>query len=143
MKQILTAFLFALCASLGSAQTLKVGSLHPLIGDLARQVGGDRMVIVDVLKPGSDMHHFEPTAKDVASLKGVSLVLASGKHLENYLDNLRDSLGSVPVVEVGRTIPSIRSTRTQSCSCAARPTRRAASTPTGGTARKTCSAQRV
>jgi zinc/manganese transport system substrate-binding protein len=108
MKQILTAFLFAFCASLGSAQTLKVGSLHPLIGDLARQVGGDRVVIVDVLKPGSDMHHFEPTAKDVASLKGVLLVLASGKHLENYLDNLRDSLGGVPVIEVGRTIPSIK-----------------------------------
>ncbi|MFZ4596628.1 MAG: metal ABC transporter substrate-binding protein, partial [Verrucomicrobiaceae bacterium] len=60
------------------------------------------------LKPGSDMHHFEPTAKDVASLKGVLLVLASGKHLENYLDNLRDSLGGVPVIEVGRTIPSIK-----------------------------------
>ncbi len=109
MKQIL-ALAFVFLAGWCPAQTIKVAALHPLLGDLARQVGGNRVEVADMLKPGGDIHHFEPTAKDLTQLKGVALVLASGKHLESYLDNLRDSLGSVPVVEVGRTIPSIKIT---------------------------------
>jgi zinc/manganese transport system substrate-binding protein len=88
---------------------LKVASLHPLLGDLARQIGGKHVQVVDLLKPGMDAHHFEPSGKDIGTIKGVSLVLASGKHLESYLDKLADSLGSgVKIVEVGRTIPSIK-----------------------------------
>jgi zinc/manganese transport system substrate-binding protein len=109
MKHIV-AFTLVLLAGWCPAQTIKVAALHPLIGDLARQVGGNRVEVVDMLKPGGDVHHFEPTAKDLTQLKGAALVLASGKHLESYLDNLRDSLGGVPVVEVGRTIPSIKIT---------------------------------
>jgi zinc/manganese transport system substrate-binding protein len=41
-------------------------------------------------------------------MKGAALVLASGKGIESYLTNLRDSLPGVPVVEVGRNIPSIK-----------------------------------
>lgn len=107
MKNALTLLAFFAAAGLASAQ-LKVAALHPLLGDLARQVGGDKVQVIDLLKPGGDSHHFEPSGKDLAQLKGVALVLASGKHLESYLDKLRDTLGAVPVVEVGKTIPSIK-----------------------------------
>ena len=107
MKTFLTT-LSLFIVTISYAQTFKVAALHPLIGDLARQVGGQRVEVVDMLKPGGDIHHFEPTARDLQSMKGSVLILASGKHLESYLDNLRDSVGSVPVVEVGRTIPSIK-----------------------------------
>lgn len=105
---LLTAFV-ALSFGLGAQAELKVATLHPLLGDLARQVGGANVQVVDLLKPGMDAHHFEPTAKDLASIKGISLVLASGKHLESYLDKLSDSLaGTAKIVEVGKTIPSIK-----------------------------------
>jgi zinc/manganese transport system substrate-binding protein len=88
---------------------LKVIALHPIIGDLARQVGGKNVQVVDLLKPGGDVHHFEPTSRDIASIKGVRLVLASGKHLESFLDKLKDSVGSgIKIVEVGRPIPSLK-----------------------------------
>lgn len=103
-------FLLALLALLSPAKAdLKVAALHPILGDLARQVGGEHVVVTDLLKPGGDSHHFEPTSKDIASIKGVTLVLASGKHLESYLDKLADSLGSgVKIIEVGKPIPSIK-----------------------------------
>jgi zinc/manganese transport system substrate-binding protein len=42
-------------------------------------------------------------------MKGMRMIFASGKHLESYLDKLRDSLGAgVPIVEVGKTIPSLK-----------------------------------
>jgi ABC-type Zn uptake system ZnuABC Zn-binding protein ZnuA len=60
------------------------------------------------LKPGGDVHHFEPTAKDIASMRGSRLILASGKNLESYLDKLRDSVGpGVEVFEVGKLVPSV------------------------------------
>ncbi|HUF64117.1 MAG TPA: metal ABC transporter substrate-binding protein [Verrucomicrobiales bacterium] len=90
---------------------LRVATTHPLIGDLARQVGGERVAVIDILRPGQDLHHFEPAASDLRALAGVALVLASGKNLESYLPKLRDSLGpGVRIVEVGRSIPSLKVT---------------------------------
>lgn len=106
------AFLAALALSLSVSQAapLKVASLHPIISDLARQVGGAQVQVIDILKPGGDIHHFEPAPKDIAAMRGSKLLLASGKELETYLDKLRDSIGSgVRLIEVGETIPSLPS----------------------------------
>ncbi len=107
MKHLLTA-LTLLGLTMTAQAKIKIISLHPLLGDLARQVAGDTAEVVDLLKPGGDVHHFEPTARDVASMKGAAIILASGKGLENFLGNLRDSVPGVPLIEVGRTIPSIK-----------------------------------
>ena len=94
---------------------LKVASLHPIVGDLVKQVGGDHVEVVQVLKPGTDLHHFSPSAKDIAAMRGATIVFASGKGMESYLDKLRDSLGGgVTLIEVGRTVPSIKISADQS-----------------------------
>ena len=109
MTRILTIVLSLALAAAAHAE-LKVAALHPLIADLARQVGGKNVEVVSLIKPGMEVHHFEPTSKDISSLKGVSLVLASGKGLENYLGKLGDSLGATAnIIEVGKTIPSLKS----------------------------------
>jgi ABC-type Zn uptake system ZnuABC Zn-binding protein ZnuA len=106
MKTILAAF--ALSLAIGQAAPLKVASLHPIVADLARQVGGANVEVIEILKPGGDIHHFEPAPKDIAAMRGAKLLLASGKELETYLDKLRDSLGAgIKLVEVGEKIPSI------------------------------------
>lgn len=106
MKTFLAVF--ALSLVVGQAAPLKVASLHPLVSDLARQVGGDNIELIEILKPGGDIHHFEPAPKDIAAMRGSKLLLASGKDLETYLGKLRDSLGSnVKLVEVGEKVPSI------------------------------------
>lgn len=107
MKRLLATASLLLFSVTAMAE-IKVIALHPLLGDLARQVAGDKAQVVDLLKPGGDAHHFEPTARDVATMKGAAIIFASGKGLENFLGNLRDSVPGVPVVEVGRTIPSIK-----------------------------------
>lgn len=108
--------LFALLAALTAlspfsalADPLRVVVTHPLLGDLTRQVGGDKIVVVDLLKAGGDIHHFEPTASDLTAMRGAKLVLASGKHLEGYLPKIQASLGAgVRLVEVGKPIPSLK-----------------------------------
>jgi zinc/manganese transport system substrate-binding protein len=103
------ALLCLLISTLTASAAVKVGTLHPILADVTRQVGGAHVEVIEVLKAGGDVHHFEPSAKDVASMRGSVLLLAMGKHLETYLDKLRDSVGSgVKVVEVGRLIPSLK-----------------------------------
>ncbi len=92
-----------------SGAEIKVSSLHPLLGDMARKIGGEHVEVVDLLKPNGNLHTFEPAAKDIAQAKGSVLVLASGKKLEPYLDSLKDSLkNSTPpctILELGEKIP--------------------------------------
>lgn len=96
------------CTGLSHAQ-LKVATLHPILGDLARQVGGTRVIVVELLKPGQDVHHFDPSARTLSETRNAKLVLASGKGLEGYLGKLRDNLGhEVKIVEVGKLIPSLK-----------------------------------
>jgi zinc/manganese transport system substrate-binding protein len=113
-RQLLTiaGLMFSLMTAASANARLKVAATHPLIGDLARQVGGENIEVVDLLKPGGDLHRFEPSARELAQLKDVAIVFASGKHLESFLDKLRDTLGGRGrIVEVGRTIPSIKLSR--------------------------------
>lgn len=107
MKKILWFFAF-LWLALPSEAAVKVATLHPIIADLVRQVGENRVEVVEVLKAGGDVHHFEPSAKDIAMMRGAQLLMASGKNLESYLGKLRDSVGSgVRIVEVGKLVPSV------------------------------------
>jgi len=86
---------------------MEVVSLHPLIGDWAKQVGGDQVKVIDVVKLGTDIHAFKPGASEMRSIDRAKLILASGKNMELYLDGLRDALKpGQAIVEVGRTIPS-------------------------------------
>jgi zinc/manganese transport system substrate-binding protein len=106
MKSIF--FALFLTPALASA-AVKVATLHPILADLTQQVGGDNVEVVEILKAGGDIHHFEPAARDIATMRGSVLLLAMGKHLETYLDKLRDSVGTgVKVVEVGKLIPSVK-----------------------------------
>ncbi len=106
---IKTALWLGLClASVTAHAELKVATLHPLLTDLASQVGGNWVKVRAIAKPGTDMHHFSPSTRDMQELSGADLVLASGKKLENYLGKLRDNLTQgQTLIEVGAAVPSM------------------------------------
>lgn len=90
-----------------SAAALQVAALHPLMADLARQVGGERVGVFDLVGEGGNPHRFEPRPEDLRRMQSSALILASGKGLETYLDRVQATIGGVTVVEIGRTIPSL------------------------------------
>ncbi|NWK55385.1 zinc ABC transporter substrate-binding protein [Verrucomicrobiaceae bacterium N1E253] len=103
--RLVTLFSF-LCLATASAQT-KVVALHPLMADLAKQVGGEHVEVVSLMRAGDDPHHFTPSPTMLNQARGASLYLASGMGLETYLDKLRDTLGnSATILEVGNTLPA-------------------------------------
>jgi len=90
------------------AAELKVASLHPLVGDLLRQVGGEKVEIVDLIGEKGDPHSFEPAPKDLVAAEGASLYFASGMGMEGYLPKLREIVaGKARIVEVGATLPAL------------------------------------
>ncbi len=88
---------------------LAVASLHPLVADLAREIGAGAADVWSVMPSGGDPHAWEPSPRDLIRLGSMDLVLASGKNLEPYLTRLVGQLGNgVDILEVGRTIQSVR-----------------------------------
>jgi len=107
MRSVLATLFPFLAAPLLAAE-LKVASLHPLIGDLARQVGGERVEVVDLIGKNGDPHHFEPVQADLEKAGDAKLYLASGMGLEGYMDSLRGIVGDKAlIVEIGKDLPSI------------------------------------
>ena len=105
--RLATLLLSMLLLPLAAAE-LKVASLHPLLGDLARQVGGDRVEVVDLIGKNGDPHHFEPAPADLEKAAGAKLYLASGMGLESYMGSLREIVaGKATILEVGKDLPSI------------------------------------
>ncbi len=83
-----------------NAEKLMVASLSTVLSDFARQVGGDRVAVVEILKPGEDPHLFEPGPGDVKTISTAQIVLANGLGFEGYLDKLKAGVGKGPVFVV-------------------------------------------
>lgn len=108
MKKVISGIVVAFLCALGAQGALKVASLHPLLSDMARQVGGDAVEVVNLFPENGELHAFEPTASDVAAAAGAQLVLACGKGVEPYLEDLRDSLPArTQVLELGKAVPDV------------------------------------
>ncbi len=105
--RLVSLVLLGLAVTQGWAAQLQVSALHPLMADLARQVGADRVKVFDLVGEGGNPHRFEPKPEDLRKMQSSALILASGKGLEPYLDRVKAAIGGVTVVEVGRTIPSL------------------------------------
>lgn len=94
-----------------SAADVKIAVLHPLLGDLARQVGGDRVEVVDLIGPNGDPHHFEPKPEDLNKAEGATIYLVAGMGLESYLPKLKAIIANKAIlIEVGATLPALEGT---------------------------------
>jgi len=107
MFRVLLTTLLLGFAPLGAAG-LKIAVLHPLLGDLARQLGGGQVEVVDLIGPNGDPHHFEPKPEDLKRADGATIYLVAGMGLESYLPKLKAIIANkATLVEVGATLPAL------------------------------------
>ena len=92
MKKITHLLLFLLTGAFAQAEALRVASLSTVMSDIARQVGGDRVELIEIVKPGVDPHIYEPTPGDLKKISKAQILLASGLGFEGYLEKLRSSV---------------------------------------------------
>jgi zinc/manganese transport system substrate-binding protein len=86
-----------------------VSSFSTVLSEIAREVGGSGVRVVEHVKPGQDPHDFEPRPGDLKQVSKAAVVLLSAKHMEGYVGKLREVVGAgTEVVEVGDRFPSLK-----------------------------------
>src|SRR5450759_323707 len=95
MRAIATlAFVAALAIAAGQAAPAADGKLgvvaaENFYGDIARQVGGDRVVVVSILNnPDQDPHLFETTPGIVRQIANAQIAVLNGANYDPWMEKL-------------------------------------------------------
>ena len=105
----LAALLVAGCSGSGDAGDggggLRVVATTTQVADLAANVGGDRVQVTSLLKPGIDAHDYEPSPADIDAIARADLVVQNGVGLEEWLGDTIESSGFAgPVVDASQGV---------------------------------------
>jgi ABC-type Zn uptake system ZnuABC Zn-binding protein ZnuA len=76
------------------ADKIKIVATVSIIGDVVKNVAGDKIDLVVMVGPDGDAHEYEPTPADSVELAHADIVFENGLHLEHWLDKLHEASGS-------------------------------------------------
>lgn len=92
-----------------SAEPLKVVASFSIIGDFAKNVGGDRIDLTTLVGPDGDAHVYEPSPADAVKMSRADVVLVNGLQFEGFLQRLVDaSATKASVVELTNGVETIK-----------------------------------
>ncbi len=95
--RILTLFLALCLAGSGTEaraeKKVKVIASFSIIGDMAKNVGGDRVELTTLVGPNGDAHVYEPTPADAKAVSAADLVIVNGLGFEGWMDRLIQTSG--------------------------------------------------
>ncbi|MCR5858217.1 zinc ABC transporter substrate-binding protein AztC [Mesorhizobium sp. J428] len=90
------------------AEPLKVVATFSIIGDMAKQVGGDRIDLSVLVGPNGDAHVYEPKPQDAARIGDAQVVLANGLKFEGFINRVVEASGTkAPIVELTKGVTPI------------------------------------
>ncbi len=72
----------------------RVLTTFTVVADMAREVGGDRVEVNSITKPGAEIHGYEPTPSDLKNAAGADLILWNGLGLERWFEQFIDTAGT-------------------------------------------------
>jgi manganese/zinc/iron transport system substrate-binding protein len=79
-----------------------------MIGDLVKQIAGDRVHLTVIMPPGVDPHTFKPSTADLGNVERAGLVLYNGLHLEGKMVDLLEHEMKERAVAITRDVPHDR-----------------------------------
>jgi zinc/manganese transport system substrate-binding protein len=93
-----------------SADRLKVVATFSILGDMVRNVGGERVEVATLVGPNGDAHVYSPTPADGRRLTEARIVFTNGLKFEGWIDRLVKSSGTKAVkVEAARGVKPLKS----------------------------------
>lgn len=69
-----------------------------LVGDIVRNIGGEKIDLSVLLPVGADPHNFEPAPRDVALVSDADLIFTNGAGLESFMSRLLKNAGGQATV---------------------------------------------
>jgi zinc/manganese transport system substrate-binding protein len=94
----------------GQAQEkLKVVATFSILGDLVRNVGGDRVDTVTLVGPNGDAHVYEPTPSDAKRIADAKVIFGNGIGFEGWIPRLVKASGTkAPVVTASTGVKPLK-----------------------------------
>jgi manganese/iron transport system substrate-binding protein len=98
---MITTLLLSACGkNISQGKLTKLVASTTLVGDVVKQIGGDRISLTVLLPVGADPHTYEPRPQDAAAITDAQVVFLNGLELEHSLEPLIESNVVGMVVEV-------------------------------------------
>src|SRR5215210_2538015 len=89
----------------GSRSGVTVVATTTEVADLVREVGGTRVNVEGMLRPGGDPHDYEPRPSDVAAVGRAKVVFRSGGEVDEWLgDVIGNAGGDAEVVSLMNSV---------------------------------------
>ena len=86
-----------------AAEPMKVSASFSILGDMVRQVGGNRVQVFTFVGPNGDAHVYEPTPADAKNLAASQILFVNGLGFEGWMERLEKSSGFKGKVVVAST----------------------------------------
>ena len=95
-RRIFLAILAAMLAAAPAVaqERIKVVATFSILGDLVRNVGGDRVEVATLVGPDGDAHVYSPTPADVRKLAQAKVIVVNGLGFEGWMTRLIRASGS-------------------------------------------------
>lgn len=77
-------------------EPIRVITTFTILADMARNVAGEHAVVESLTKPGSEIHGYEPTPRDLVRAQQADLVLWNGLNLERWFEKFFANVRNVP-----------------------------------------------
>jgi zinc/manganese transport system substrate-binding protein len=84
-------------------QPVKAVATFSILGDMVRQVGGERIQLATLVGPDGDGHVYQPTPADAKAVAGAQIVFVNGLGFEGWIDRLIAAAGFKGPVVVAST----------------------------------------
>lgn len=108
LYQLMTSLLF-LFAAIPATAKLNVIASFSIIGDMAKNIGQDRIELRTIVGPNGDAHVYEPSPSDAIAMSKADVILVNGLQLEGFISRLIEaSETSAPVIETTKGADILR-----------------------------------
>ena len=93
-----------------NADKLKVVATFSILGDMVRNVGGERVAVATLVGPNGDAHVYSPTPADGRRLTEAKIVFTNGLKFEGWIDRLVKSSGTrAEKIEAAKGVKPLKS----------------------------------
>lgn len=97
---VLLVFLTGCAAPKENNGKIEIVATNFVCYDFARAIAGDKADITMLIPAGSDMHSFEPTAKDIADVQSCDLFLYIGGETDVWADKILENKDAAKIIKM-------------------------------------------
>jgi len=83
-----------------SGDRLRVVTTIPTLKEFVRQVGGERVEVVSLLKGGEDLHTFDPRPSDTRAVYNADVLIKIGIGLDDWADKVAAASGNKKLIVI-------------------------------------------